>query len=702
MMFPSFWNETWTAALVNHLWQSTVVVLMVWLLALALRNNHARTRYWIWMIASLKFLVPFSLLIAAGESLRAKMAAPIQQPAFADMMGQFTQPFAQTATSATATSTITAHAGTASVSASIHTEFWPVVLLTIWLCGALVIMFSWTRSWWKIRSIVHASSRMMLLAEVPVLSSPNLLEPGIFGIVRPVLLLPKGIDERLTSPQLGTIIAHEMCHVRRRDNLTAALHMVVGTIFWFHPAVWWIKARLLEEREQACDEAVLQSGNDAPLYAESILNVCKFYVESPLACVSGITGADLKRRIVRIMAEQAARKLDLSRKLLLGVAGIVAVATPVVFGLIRVNHVHAQSTTENATGIVGTWQGTMHSGGDFRTVLKISKDTGKLRAAMYWIDQGAQPTSASSVTLVDSTFKAELSYGSYEGKLSADGKSIAGTWTQGTNPQPLTLVRATTETAWEIPAFVPEKQMAADAKPSFEVATIKPNNSGSPNVQGIGFRGRNAFTTNTSLADLICFAYNVQAKQIVEAPDWVDKDRYDLAATVDLEGNPSSVQLRNMYQKLLADRFQLKLHRDKRELSAFVLTVGKDGPKMSPTQFPEAGSGFGLRPAPGGLTIPVTNFTMKGFAEALQMLVLDRPVVDQTGLSGDFDFNLTFAPDDSQFHGRPPIPITKVPDGVEEPPGLFEAIQQLGLKLEAKKTLTDVLVLDHVEKPSAN
>ena len=699
MTFSSFWNEAWTAALVNHLWQSTVVVVMAWLLALALRNNHARTRYWVWMIASLKFLVPFSLLIAAGESLRARMAAPIQQPAFADMMEQFTQPFAQAASHTTATA---AYAGAAPAIAARHAEYWPLVLLAIWFCGALAIVLSWTRSWWRVRNLVHASSAMTLLAEVPVLSSPNLLEPGVFGIVRPVLLLPKGIDERLTSPQLSTIIAHEMCHVRRHDNLTATIHMVVAAIFWFHPAVWWIKARLLEEREQACDEAVLLSGNDAPLYAESILNVCKFYVESPLACVSGITGADLKRRIVRIMTEHVARKLDLSRKLLLVVAGIIAVATPVIFGLVHINHVHAQTTVENATGITGTWQGTLKAERDLRMVLKISKDDGKLKAVMYSIDQEPRPITASSASLVESTFKAEWFFGKYEGKLSADGTSIAGTWSQGSNPLPLALVRATTETTWEIPAIVPRKAMPADADPSFEVATIKPNNSGSPNVQRIGFNGHDVISNNASLVDLICFAYNLQAKQVVGAPDWTDKDRYDIVAKPDVEGDPTSKQFRAIFQKLLADRFQLKFHHDKRELSAFVLTVGKDGPKLNPTQVSGAGGGFGLRPAPGGLTIPVANFTMTEFADALQMVVLDRPVVDQTGLLGKFDFNLTFAPDDSQFKGHPPIAVTKAPDGVEEPPGFFEAIQRLGLKLEAKKTPTDVLVIDHVEKPSAN
>ncbi len=116
----------------------------------------------------------------------------------------------------------------------------------------------------------------------------------MFGIFRPVLLLPEGITERLTAAQLEAILAHELCHVRRRDNLTAAIHMVVETVFWFHPLVWWIRARLIDERERACDEEVLRLGSEAEVYAESILEACKLYLESPLACVSGVTGSDLE------------------------------------------------------------------------------------------------------------------------------------------------------------------------------------------------------------------------------------------------------------------------------------------------------------------------------------------------------------------------------------------------------------------------
>jgi beta-lactamase regulating signal transducer with metallopeptidase domain len=119
--------------------------------------------------------------------------------------------------------------------------------------------------------------------------------------------------------------------------------MVVEALFWFHPAVWWIKTRLLDEREQACDEVVLQSGNEADVYAESILNVCKYCIESPLACVAGVTGSGLKRRIVRIMTEKTARNLDFGRKLLIVLAATVAIAIPVVFGLIHIKSLSVNS-----------------------------------------------------------------------------------------------------------------------------------------------------------------------------------------------------------------------------------------------------------------------------------------------------------------------------------------------------------------------
>jgi uncharacterized protein (TIGR03435 family) len=156
------------------------------------------------------------------------------------------------------------------------------------------------------------------------------------------LLLPEGIGERLNPAQLDAILAHELCHVRRRDNLTSAIHMAVQAVFWFHPLVWWLGARLLDERERACDEEVLRLGSKPQVYAEGILNVCKLYVESPPSCVSGVTGANLKRRIEQIMTQRTGGRLSSTRKLLLAGAAILALAGPVLTGVMSGPRLRAQ------------------------------------------------------------------------------------------------------------------------------------------------------------------------------------------------------------------------------------------------------------------------------------------------------------------------------------------------------------------------
>jgi uncharacterized protein (TIGR03435 family) len=180
----------------------------------------------------------------------------------------------------------------------------------------------------------------------------------------------------------------------------------------------------------------------------------------------------------------------------------------------------------------------------------------------------------------------------------------------------------------------------------------------------------------------------------------MDSDRYDIDANPDQPGTPNTEQLRIMVRKLLADRFALKFHHEKRDLAAYVLTAGKTGQKLTPTQLKFNLPGFYYSPGTGGLTLHLINGTMSDFTEFLQMLVLDKPVVDQTGITGRFDNNVTFTPEDWQFNGHPP----KVPAStVSEAPNLFDAIQQqLGLKLTAQKTAVDVIVIDHVEKPSPN
>ena len=135
----------------------------------------------------------------------------------------------------------------------------------------------------------------------------------MFGIVRPVLIWPEGLSARLDDEHIEAIMAHELMHARRRDNLTAALHMFVEAAFWFHPLVWWMERRMVEERERACDEAVVEMGSRPGVYAESLLKAVRFCVESPLVCVAGVTGADLAGRVRSIMTPRL-KKLGVAGK----------------------------------------------------------------------------------------------------------------------------------------------------------------------------------------------------------------------------------------------------------------------------------------------------------------------------------------------------------------------------------------------------
>jgi uncharacterized protein (TIGR03435 family) len=367
----------------------------------------------------------------------------------------------------------------------------------------------------------------------------------------------------------------------------------------------------------------------------------------------------------------------------------------------------AQAAAPAATGgIEGTWQGTLHAPGghDLRTVLKITKDDkGALHGMFYSIDQSGQGIATNSISFDAGTLKYGIDFISlkYEGKMSADKNSISGTSTQADHSLPLVFERATAETEWAMPAPPPKiPPMPADAHPTFEVATIKPTK---PDEQRtfVVWRGNDMEVVNFSLAGLVKFAYDIQDKQILGAPDWFHSDKWDITAKPDSPGQPNGDQLKEMLQKLLTDRFALKFHKDQKEMGAYVLTVGKDGPKLKQnTSNPNGLPGLFFGPIG---TLHVMNATMQNFTGLMQSAVLDRPVVDKTGLTGRWDFTLKWTPDESQFAGMGvKIPPPSADDPNPAPP-LFTAIQeQLDLKLEAQKTAVPVLVIDHVDHPSPN
>ncbi|MGA3235016.1 MAG: M56 family metallopeptidase [Bryobacteraceae bacterium] len=601
--------------LANHLLQSTLFAAVIGLLALAFRRDRARTRHSLWMAASVKFLIPFSLLVSLSSRFTPGNAPAVPPPQLRFVIAELRQSVAPTLPS------------TSPATAPARPDWLPNAAWALCLFGSAAILIRWRRRWKRVAAAVHGATPVpdvvaqalahaltraaspMLGTEarshdcerctqkcvrhgekrIAVLASPSTLEPGVFGIFRPVLLLPAGIEERLSGAQLQAVLAHELCHIRRRDNLAAAVHMLVESLFWFHPLVWWLGARLVDERELACDEEVLQLGADPEIYAESLLKVCEFCFESPLACVSGIAGADLQRRIQSIMTPRLAPQLEPGKKLLLALLTIAAVAGPIAVGVLHPTRIQARS----------------------------------------------QPQTAAPL--------------------------------------------------------------------SFDVASVKPVDQ--PWLQVFPQRTGGRVTWTTDLHYLVGYAYHLQ--------DWRISGPLpgsDCIYAVDATMAPAATedQVRLMFQSLLADRFKMAAHRVTKEVEGYALTVGKNGPKFKeakaeekPAALPEwfqkqgdiaaqlEGKVVATIPKAGVGAITGRRASMLQLTEALQR-VLRLPVLDQTGLSGNYYFALEFAQEDH-------------PADVDAPP-LFTAIQEsLGLKLERHKGPVEMLVVDHIEKtPTEN
>jgi bla regulator protein BlaR1 len=572
--------------LTNHLWQSTWCALLAALLAAALRRNRAAVRYWLWFSASLKFFLPFSLLTGLASRLEWAPAAHTIAVHVATPTVTFAvDPVAQPLPSFPPTATIA----------------FPLAFLAVWSCGCLAIVLIRLRGWMSVRAIVRASvplnhPALAVPPNVRVRVSPG-LAPGVVGWLHPVLLLPAGLTGRLTPPQLDAVLAHELCHVRRRDNLFALIHMLAEAVFWFHPLVWWIGAQLVAERERACDEEVLRAIGEPQAYAMGILNVCRFYTESPLAWVSGVTGANLKSRIEAIMTHRPGRKLNHAKKILLTIAAAVTLIVPILIGI-----------------------------------------------------GNAQP-----------------------------------------------------------PA--PTRQ--------FDVATIKPNNSGADTSFNRIMPGGRLSAENAPLRALIASAYNVRFSQLSGGPSWLDSAHYDIEARGQLKpGIKVADQINLMLQTLLVDRFKLKTHRESKEMPIYALMVAKNGPKLEALRdtpcfdpiagrepsFDDLASGR-IRPCGGFSNVPGrmlgSRVTIAKFASTLST-TLSRTIVDKTGLTATYDIALKWLPDDSSAPPAPDAPAS--PISTDPGPSIFTALQeQLGLRLESQKGPVEILVIDQVEKsPTPN
>jgi TonB family protein len=329
----------------THLLQSTACVGIAAALAFALRRAPARTRYSIWLFASLKFLVPLSAFSAAGTYLSAR-ASSLTTGNVSVVIRWLDQSLSVWGLDEAAAGSM----------AGLPDGVGRLALLAlggVWAAGVVGLMVWRWRQWRALTALsralprldqgreVEALGRVMQMAarpvRVPLLRCDASIEPGVLGVFHPKLLWPERLSERLTDAELDSLLAHEACHIGRRDNLSALMHVIVETLFWFHPLVWWVGSRLVSERERACDEEVLHMGADHRTYAEGIVKVCNFGFRAPAAFVAGVGGPGLAERIEWILSRPAAPTVSRPTRLLL--AGVVAVtlATPLAAGALRPN-----------------------------------------------------------------------------------------------------------------------------------------------------------------------------------------------------------------------------------------------------------------------------------------------------------------------------------------------------------------------------
>jgi beta-lactamase regulating signal transducer with metallopeptidase domain len=303
------------AFIAQHLWQSTLFLIAAWVLARACRRNSATIRYWIWFGASLKFLVPFALLQWLGDYFgRSLPEPPPVDPVVIQVGNAIFVPTVPTVVE----------------SASSFMQ----IVVAIWALGAAMLLLRWFLQWRAVHSMLASAPQLAMDVPVPVHVTSADLAPGVFGVFRPVVILPHAVVSGLSPAQMQAVLAHEMCHVRRHDNLTAAIHKCVEALFWFHPLVWWIGSNLLREREAACDETVIEEGYEQVVYAESILNVCRLGVAAQFSGMAASTGGSLKERLVSIMSNERAMPIDLPRFALLFVAAILTCYGPIAAGVV--------------------------------------------------------------------------------------------------------------------------------------------------------------------------------------------------------------------------------------------------------------------------------------------------------------------------------------------------------------------------------
>jgi bla regulator protein BlaR1 len=300
------------SAIADHVWQSTWFAFAAWMFALCLRNDRAQVRCWIWLAAALKFLFPFVLFSWIGH--------------------QFNVAVDDSATLLPVVKRVASPLTSANVMSQLSSSI-QYLLLAIWAPICVLLLQRLLIGWLESRALVSSSRWCGLVASVEVRSSSLVAAPCVVGVLKPVLLLPEALLSDMTQSQFDAVFAHELGHVRRNDNLIAYLQLLIQALFWFHPLIWLIGARLAKEREYACDEAAIERGQEPLAYAANLLDVCKHSMTSTRIGVAYATSANIVDRVRVILTAPSALQRSKLSGCVLVIALIGSVALPVASGM---------------------------------------------------------------------------------------------------------------------------------------------------------------------------------------------------------------------------------------------------------------------------------------------------------------------------------------------------------------------------------
>ena len=495
-------------------------------------------------------------------------------------------------------------------------------IVSAWLFGVILLLARVGAGWWRVRRLHQLAlasicsnwqgvgnriaSRLGLASVIRIAELPHVDVPLVVGCLRPIVVLPIAAMAQLNAAQVEAILAHEIAHVRRHDYLVNLMQTLAETLLFYHPGVWWVSARIRDEREHCCDDVAVAVCGDPVGYAAALAEL-EGWRSGELTLAAAATGGSLLNRVRRILR------------------------------------------------------------------VEVSDD------------------------------------------------SRMSSWTLG-----LVVLAVASGLTFNVVAQTPAP---SEPNPKFEVASVRLNTSGTNQVT-MGIQPGGRFTAvNMPLALLIRSAYRLQESQLIGAPDWVSTERYDIIAKGEGEFGPPAPggglgRQQLMLQSLLEERFKLKPRRETRQLPIYALVLarqnGKLGPALKPSAIdcqalaaarkqgaappdppkagerPQCGTHMGFGRIAGGM--PMTSLAR------LMSDVVQRSVIDSTGLAGDFDLELSWTPD--QLPSRPGMPADqpfRMNGVVIDPngPSIFTAVQeQLGLKLDATRGPVEVLVIDHIERPT--